>query len=208
MIKAPNSPRTALCTLTPAWIPYSRLRPVGAHLPIACCSQSFRRIEGAGPGAPPFIPGCSVAHRSPGAKELRLPGPPPPAPPPPSSLLTSAPRTAQRTRERAAAAAAGGDPRRAAASGRGSAGPPPAAPASMSAKERQKGKVTKDSVTLLPCFYFVEVSGGHPTPPPAPPGRGRGRRGWRRVRGAARLGAPPRGTPRRGNWPRHSFRTG
>lgn len=29
----------------------------------------------------------------------------------------------------------------------------------MSAKERQKGKVTKDSVTLLPCFYFVEVSG-------------------------------------------------
>lgn len=31
--------------------------------------------------------------------------------------------------------------------------------ASMSAKERQKGKVTKDSVTLLPCFYFVEVSG-------------------------------------------------
>ncbi|KAK1210310.1 PLPR4 phosphatase, partial [Pygoscelis papua] len=37
------------------------------------------------------------------------------------------------------------------------AGPPPAAPASMSAKERQKGKVTKDSVTLLPCFYFVEL---------------------------------------------------
>lgn len=29
----------------------------------------------------------------------------------------------------------------------------------MSAKERQKGTVTKDSVTLLPCFYFVEVSG-------------------------------------------------
>lgn len=27
----------------------------------------------------------------------------------------------------------------------------------MSAKERLKGKVTKDSVTLLPCFYFVEV---------------------------------------------------
>uniref|UniRef100_A0A8D2MKK6 Phospholipid phosphatase related 4 n=1 Tax=Zonotrichia albicollis TaxID=44394 RepID=A0A8D2MKK6_ZONAL len=27
----------------------------------------------------------------------------------------------------------------------------------MSAKERQKGKVTKDSVTLLPCFYFVEL---------------------------------------------------
>ncbi|XP_035268844.1 phospholipid phosphatase-related protein type 4 isoform X1 [Anguilla anguilla] len=26
----------------------------------------------------------------------------------------------------------------------------------MSTKERQKGKVTKDSVTLLPCFYFVE----------------------------------------------------
>ncbi|XP_061096349.1 phospholipid phosphatase-related protein type 4 isoform X1 [Conger conger] len=26
----------------------------------------------------------------------------------------------------------------------------------MSAKERQKGKVTKDSVTLLPCFYFLE----------------------------------------------------
>lgn len=204
MIKAPNSPRTALCTLTPAGIPYSRLRPVGARLPIACCSQSFRRIEGAGPGAPRFIPGCSAAHRSPGAKELRLPGPPPPAPPPPSSLLTSAPRTAQRTRERAAAA--GGDPRRAAASGRGRAGPPPAAPASMSAKERQKGKVTKDSVTLLPCFYFVEVSGGHPTSPPTPPGRGR--RGWRRARGAARLGAPPRGTLRRGNWPRHSFRTG
>lgn len=29
----------------------------------------------------------------------------------------------------------------------------------MSAKERPKGRVTKDSVTLLPCFYFVEVSG-------------------------------------------------
>ncbi|KAI1891456.1 hypothetical protein AGOR_G00144000 [Albula goreensis] len=27
----------------------------------------------------------------------------------------------------------------------------------MSGKERQKGKVTKDSVTLLPCFYFVEL---------------------------------------------------
>ncbi|XP_068261815.1 phospholipid phosphatase-related protein type 4 isoform X2 [Nyctibius grandis] len=27
----------------------------------------------------------------------------------------------------------------------------------MSAQERQKGKVTKDSVTLLPCFYFVEL---------------------------------------------------
>ncbi|XP_062353545.1 phospholipid phosphatase-related protein type 4 isoform X2 [Cinclus cinclus] len=27
----------------------------------------------------------------------------------------------------------------------------------MSAKERQKSKVTKDSVTLLPCFYFVEL---------------------------------------------------
>ncbi|XP_036377546.1 phospholipid phosphatase-related protein type 4 [Megalops cyprinoides] len=27
----------------------------------------------------------------------------------------------------------------------------------MSAKERQKGKLTKDSVTLLPCFYFVEL---------------------------------------------------
>ncbi|MBN3296657.1 phospholipid phosphatase-related protein type 4 [Amia ocellicauda] len=27
----------------------------------------------------------------------------------------------------------------------------------MSAKERQKAKVTKDSVTLLPCFYFVEL---------------------------------------------------
>ncbi|KAM9460156.1 phospholipid phosphatase-related protein type 4-like isoform 1-T1 [Salvelinus alpinus] len=27
----------------------------------------------------------------------------------------------------------------------------------MSAKERLKGKVTKDSVTLLPCFYFVEL---------------------------------------------------
>ncbi|XP_064415554.1 phospholipid phosphatase-related protein type 4 isoform X2 [Latimeria chalumnae] len=27
----------------------------------------------------------------------------------------------------------------------------------MSAKERQKGRVTKDSVTLLPCFYFVEL---------------------------------------------------
>jgi len=40
---------------------------------------------------------------------------------------------------------------------------PPAAPASMSAKERPKGKVTKDSVTLLPCFYFVEVS-GRPAP--------------------------------------------
>jgi lipid phosphate phosphatase-related protein type 3/4 len=30
--------------------------------------------------------------------------------------------------------------------------------AGMSAKERPKGKVIKDSVTLLPCFYFVEVS--------------------------------------------------
>jgi len=28
----------------------------------------------------------------------------------------------------------------------------------MSAKERLKGRMTKDSVTLLPCFYFVEVS--------------------------------------------------
>ncbi|XP_042729714.1 2-lysophosphatidate phosphatase PLPPR4 isoform X4 [Lagopus leucura] len=27
----------------------------------------------------------------------------------------------------------------------------------MSSKERPKGKVTKDSVTLLPCFYFVEL---------------------------------------------------
>ncbi|KAJ8270320.1 hypothetical protein GJAV_G00112930 [Gymnothorax javanicus] len=27
----------------------------------------------------------------------------------------------------------------------------------MSAKDRQKGKMTKDSVTLLPCFYFVEL---------------------------------------------------
>nr|XP_055058393.1 phospholipid phosphatase-related protein type 4 isoform X2 [Misgurnus anguillicaudatus] len=27
----------------------------------------------------------------------------------------------------------------------------------MSAKERLKGKMTKDSVTLLPCFYFVEI---------------------------------------------------
>uniref|UniRef100_A0ACB8F2N5 Uncharacterized protein n=1 Tax=Sphaerodactylus townsendi TaxID=933632 RepID=A0ACB8F2N5_9SAUR len=38
--------------------------------------------------------------------------------------------------------------------------PPPAArllPASMAAKERQKSKVTKESVTLLPCFYFVEL---------------------------------------------------
>lgn len=33
----------------------------------------------------------------------------------------------------------------------------------MSAKERPKGKVIKDSVTLLPCFYFVEV--GRPGPP-------------------------------------------
>lgn len=32
----------------------------------------------------------------------------------------------------------------------------------MSAKERPKGKVVKDSVTLLPCFYFVEV--GRPGP--------------------------------------------
>lgn len=30
--------------------------------------------------------------------------------------------------------------------------------AGMSAKERPKSKVIKDSVTLLPCFYFVEVS--------------------------------------------------
>ncbi|XP_030680869.1 phospholipid phosphatase-related protein type 4 isoform X2 [Nomascus leucogenys] len=29
--------------------------------------------------------------------------------------------------------------------------------AGMSAKERPKGKVIKDSVTLLPCFYFVEL---------------------------------------------------
>ncbi|XP_023660239.2 phospholipid phosphatase-related protein type 4 isoform X1 [Paramormyrops kingsleyae] len=27
----------------------------------------------------------------------------------------------------------------------------------MSAKDRRKGKLTKDSVTLLPCFYFVEL---------------------------------------------------
>ncbi|XP_028666959.1 phospholipid phosphatase-related protein type 4-like [Erpetoichthys calabaricus] len=27
----------------------------------------------------------------------------------------------------------------------------------MSGKDRQKGKLTKDSVTLLPCFYFVEL---------------------------------------------------
>ncbi|XP_067845768.1 phospholipid phosphatase-related protein type 4-like isoform X2 [Heptranchias perlo] len=27
----------------------------------------------------------------------------------------------------------------------------------MSSKERQKGRLTKDSVTLLPCFYFVEL---------------------------------------------------
>ncbi|XP_033860018.3 phospholipid phosphatase-related protein type 4-like [Acipenser ruthenus] len=27
----------------------------------------------------------------------------------------------------------------------------------MSGKDRQRGKVTKDSVTLLPCFYFVEL---------------------------------------------------
>ncbi|KAG8555609.1 hypothetical protein GDO81_017760 [Engystomops pustulosus] len=30
----------------------------------------------------------------------------------------------------------------------------------MSAKERQKMRVTKDSVTLLPCFYFVEIMVG------------------------------------------------
>lgn len=34
----------------------------------------------------------------------------------------------------------------------------PGQAAGMSAKERPKGKVIKDSVTLLPCFYFVEVS--------------------------------------------------
>lgn len=28
----------------------------------------------------------------------------------------------------------------------------------MSARERLKEKMIKDSVTLLPCFYFVEVS--------------------------------------------------
>uniref|UniRef100_A0A8C0CAP0 Phospholipid phosphatase related 4 n=1 Tax=Balaenoptera musculus TaxID=9771 RepID=A0A8C0CAP0_BALMU len=33
----------------------------------------------------------------------------------------------------------------------------PGQAAGMSAKERPKGKVTKDSVTLLPCFYFVEL---------------------------------------------------
>lgn len=43
--------------------------------------------------------------------------------------------------------------------------PRPLPAASMSAKERPKSKVTKESVTLLPCFYFVEVS---------PPGRGVG----------------------------------
>ncbi|VTJ79927.1 Hypothetical predicted protein [Marmota monax] len=32
----------------------------------------------------------------------------------------------------------------------------PGQAAGMSAKERPKGKVIKDSVTLLPCFYFVE----------------------------------------------------
>lgn len=34
----------------------------------------------------------------------------------------------------------------------------PGQAAGMSTKERPKGKVIKDSVTLLPCFYFVEVS--------------------------------------------------
>ncbi|XP_003784173.1 phospholipid phosphatase-related protein type 4 isoform X2 [Otolemur garnettii] len=33
----------------------------------------------------------------------------------------------------------------------------PGQTAGMSAKERPKGKVIKDSVTLLPCFYFVEL---------------------------------------------------
>ncbi|PNJ55289.1 phospholipid phosphatase-related protein type 4 isoform X2 [Pongo pygmaeus] len=33
----------------------------------------------------------------------------------------------------------------------------PGQAAGMSAKERPKGKVIKDSVTLLPCFYFVEL---------------------------------------------------
>ena len=46
---------------------------------------------------------------------------------------------------------------------------------SMSAKERPKGKVTKDSVTLLPCFYFVEVSGS---------GRGAGHGGARSLASA------------------------
>lgn len=54
----------------------------------------------------------------------------------------------------------------------------------MSAKERQKGKVTKDSVTLLPCFYFVEVSGR--CAQRAAPGAGGGR--------GERRGADPRGT--------------
>uniref|UniRef100_A0A8C3W581 Phospholipid phosphatase related 4 n=1 Tax=Catagonus wagneri TaxID=51154 RepID=A0A8C3W581_9CETA len=40
-------------------------------------------------------------------------------------------------------------------SARGGRGPGQAA--GMSAKERPKGKVIKDSVTLLPCFYFVEL---------------------------------------------------
>ncbi|XP_027724084.1 phospholipid phosphatase-related protein type 4 isoform X2 [Vombatus ursinus] len=35
--------------------------------------------------------------------------------------------------------------------------PRPLPNAGMSAKERPKSKVTKDSVTLLPCFYFVEL---------------------------------------------------
>ncbi|KAM9000633.1 phospholipid phosphatase-related protein type 4 [Sarcophilus harrisii] len=35
--------------------------------------------------------------------------------------------------------------------------PRPLPKAGMSAKERPKSKVTKDSVTLLPCFYFVEL---------------------------------------------------
>uniref|UniRef100_A0A5F8H3D3 Phospholipid phosphatase related 4 n=1 Tax=Monodelphis domestica TaxID=13616 RepID=A0A5F8H3D3_MONDO len=35
--------------------------------------------------------------------------------------------------------------------------PRPLPRAGMSAKERPKSKVTKDSVTLLPCFYFVEL---------------------------------------------------
>lgn len=39
----------------------------------------------------------------------------------------------------------------------------------MSAKERLKASMGKESVTLLPCFYFVEVrqiqgGGGHITP--------------------------------------------
>lgn len=62
----------------------------------------------------------------------------------------------------------------------------------MSAKERPKGKVTKDSVTLLPCFYFVEVSGRAGTAPGTRAGAGMGAAGGCGAGGCrGPCGAPP-----------------